>query len=54
MLIVLAQEGGVDDSKVVSAITLVLNSPANLLFLYQNSFFWPSAMKLGFSPIVVV
>ena len=25
---------GVDDSKVVSAIALVLNSPANLLFLY--------------------
>ena len=25
---------GVDDSEVVSAIALVLNSPANLLFLY--------------------
>ena len=25
---------GVDDSEVVSAISLVLNSPANLLFLY--------------------
>ena len=25
---------GVDDSKVVSAIALVFNSPANLLFLY--------------------
>ena len=32
MLIVLAQEG-VIDSEVVSAIALVLNSPANLLFL---------------------
>ena len=30
---------GVDNSEVVSAIALVLNSPANLLFLYQNSFF---------------
>ena len=30
---------GVDDSEVVSAIVLVFNSPANLLFLYQNSFF---------------
>ena len=29
---------GVDDSEVVSAIVLVLNSPANLLFLYLNSF----------------
>ena len=34
---------GVDDSEVVSTIALVFNSPANLLFLYQNSFFWPSA-----------
>ena len=35
---------GVADSVVVSAVALVLNSPANLLFLlYQNSFFWPSA-----------
>ena len=25
---------GINDSKVVSAIALVLNSPANLLFLY--------------------
>ena len=32
MSIVLAEEG-VDDSEVVSAIALVLNSPANLLFL---------------------
>ena len=30
---------GVDDSEVVSAIALVLNSPANLLFLYFNNFF---------------
>ena len=45
---------GVDDSEVVSAIALVLNSPANLLLLYKNSFFWPSAMKFGFSAIVVV
>ena len=46
---------GVDDSEVVSAIALVLNSPANLPFLYQNSFFfWPSAMKFEFSAIVVV
>ena len=44
----------VGDSEVVSAIALVFNSPANLLFLYQNSFFWPSAMKFGFSAIVVV
>ena len=27
-------KGGVDDSEVVSAIALALNSPANLLFLY--------------------
>ena len=33
---------GVDDSEVVSAIALVLNSPANLIFLYQNSLFWAS------------
>ena len=45
---------GVDDSKVVSAIALVFKSPANLLFLNQNSFFWPSAIKFGFSAIVVV
>ena len=45
---------GVDDKKVVTAIALVLNSPANLLFLYQNSFFWPSAMKFRFSTIVVM
>ena len=32
--IVLAREWGVDDSEVVSAIAIVLNSPANLLFLY--------------------
>ena len=44
----------VDDSEVVSAIALVFKSPANLLFLYQNSFFWPSALKFGFSAIVVV
>ena len=44
----------VDDSEVVSAIALVLNSPANLLFLNQNSFFWPSAMKFRFSAIDVV
>ena len=31
----------VDDSEVVSAIALFVNSPANLLLLYQNSFFWP-------------
>ena len=39
--------GGVDDSEVhvVPAIALVLNSPANLLFLYYFSFFWPSAMQ---------
>ena len=43
----------VDDSEVVSAIALVLNSPANLLFLYQNSFFWPSAIKFEFYSIVV-
>ena len=30
---------GVDDSEVVSAGALVLNSPANLLFLSLNSFF---------------
>ena len=35
MSIDLAQEGGGDDdSEVVSAFALVLNSPANLLFLY--------------------
>ena len=34
MSIDLAQEGGVDDSEVVSAGALALNSPANLLFLY--------------------
>ena len=45
---------GVDDNEVVSAIALVLNSPANLLFLYMKSFFWPSSMKFEFSPIVVV
>ena len=45
---------GVDDSEVVSAIALVFNSPANLLFLYQNSFFRLSAMKFGFIAIVVV
>ena len=45
---------GVDDSEVVSAIALVFNSPAILLFLYQNSFFRPSAMKFGFIAIVVV
>ena len=45
---------GVDDREVVSAITLVLNSTANLLFLYLNSFFWPSAIKFRFSAIVVV
>ena len=45
---------GVDDSEVVSAIALVLNSPTNLLFLNQNSFFWPSAMKFRFSAIDVV
>ena len=44
----------VDDSEVVSAIALVLNSPANLLFLYQNSFFCPSVMKFRFSAIVVL
>ena len=38
---------GVDDSEVVSAIALVLNSPA-------NSIFWASAMKFEFSGIVVV
>ena len=43
---------GIDDSEVVFAIALVLNSPANLLFLYWNSFFWPSAMKFKFSAIV--
>ena len=42
-----------DDSKVVSAIALVLNLPANLLFLYQNSFFWPSAMKFQFSAMLL-
>ena len=45
---------GVDDSEVVSAFALALNSPANLLILYQNSFFWPSAMKVKFSAIGVV
>ena len=45
---------GVDDSEVVSAIAIVLNSPANLLFLYQNSFFWPPVMKFVLSPIGVV
>ena len=30
----LGSRRGVDDSEVVSAIALVLNSPANLLFLY--------------------
>ena len=30
---------GVDDSEVNSAVALVLNSPANLLFLYLNSVF---------------
>ena len=45
---------GVDDNKVVSAIAPVFKSPANLLFLYQNSFFWPSAVKFGLSAIVVV
>ena len=45
---------GVNDSEVVSAIALVLNLPANLLFLYLNSFFWPSAMKFEFYAIVVV
>ena len=34
MSIVLALEGGVDDNEVVSAIAVVLNLPANLLFLY--------------------
>ena len=29
-----ASRRGVDDSEVISAIALVLNSPANLLFLY--------------------
>ena len=33
MLIVLALRRGVDDSEVVSVIALVLNSPANFLFL---------------------
>ena len=49
----LGSKRGVDDSEAVSAIVLVFNSPANLLFLYLNSFFWPSAMKFGFSAIVV-
>ena len=44
----------VDDSEVVSASALALNSPANLLFLYRNSFFWSSAMKFEFSASVVV
>ena len=30
---------GVDDSVVVSAIALILNSPANLLFLYKKDLF---------------
>ena len=54
MLIVFGLRRGVDDSEVVSAIALVFNSPANLLFLYYKSFFWPSAMKFEFSAIVVV
>ena len=54
MSIVWARERGVDDSEVVSAIALVLNSPASLLFPYKNSFFWPSAMKFRFSALVVV
>ena len=37
----------VDDSEVVSASALALNSPANLLF-------WSSAMKFEFSAIVVL
>ena len=44
----------VDESEVVSAIALVFTSPANPLFLYQNSFFWLSAMKFGFAAFVVV
>ena len=43
-----------DDSEVVSAIALVLNSLANLLFLYLKSFICPSAMKFESSAIVVV
>ena len=50
----LGSRRGVDDSEVVSAIALVLNSPTNLLFLYQNSLFLPSAMKFELSAIVVV
>ena len=53
MLISFGLRRRVDDSEVVSAIALVLNSPANLLFLYQNSFFWPSAIKFEISSIVV-
>ena len=34
-----------DDSEVVSAIGVVVNSPANLQFMYQNSFFWHSGVK---------
>ena len=49
MSIVLAREGVFDYSEVVSALALVLNTPANLQFLY-----WLSAMKFGFSAIVVV
>ena len=45
---------GVDDSETVFAIALVFNSTANLLFLHRNSYFWPSAMKFGFSAFVVV
>ena len=36
-------------------IAVVLNSPANILFLHKNSFFWPfSRVKFAFSPIVGV
>ena len=44
----------VDDNEVVSAIALVLNSPANLYFFIKLTFFWTSAMKYEFSAIVVV
>ena len=40
--------------KLLSTIAVVLNLPANILFLYYNSFFWPSAIKFEVSAIVVV
>ena len=42
----------VDDSEVISATALVLNSPANLLFLYR--FFLACYSKFRFSATVVV